>query len=135
MKKIEVVGSIIIKDNKLLAAQRSAGRSLGSLWEFPGGKIEPHETPEKALEREIFEEFGAKSTIFESFLINGDAKYDFGEIILHCYYTRLDSDIVKTIEHDELRWVTEQEAEDLKWAPTDVPVIKELIKEGFKNEH
>ncbi|WP_010499122.1 hypothetical protein [Ligilactobacillus acidipiscis] len=42
---------------------------------------------------------------------------------------------MKTIEHDELRWVTEQEAEGLKWAPTDVPVIKELIKEGFKNEH
>lgn len=135
MKKIEVVGAIIIKNNKLLAAQRSAGRSLGSLWEFPGGKIEPNEAPEQALEREIFEEFGAKSTVFEPFLINGDKKYDFGEVILHCYHTRLDSEIVRTIEHDELRWVTESESKMLEWAPTDVPVIKELVKEGFRNEN
>lgn len=135
MKKIEVVGAIILKDHKLLAAQRAAGRSLGSLWEFPGGKIEPGETPEQALERELREEFGAESTIFEPFTINGDAKYDFGEIILYCYYVRLNSQIVKTIEHDELRWVNEKEAGELEWAPTDVPVIQELIKEGFRYDY
>lgn len=135
MKKIEVVGAIIINNNKLLAAQRAAGRSLGTLWEFPGGKIEPNESSKDALKREISEEFGAKSTILKPFNINGDAKYDFGEIILNCYYVRLDSEIIKMIEHDELRWVNEQEAKKLEWAPTDVPVIKELIKKGFSNEH
>jgi len=83
MKKIEVVGAIIINNNKLLAAQRAAGRSLGTLWEFPGGKIEPNESSKDALKRELSEEFGAKSTILKPFNINGDAKYDFGEVILN----------------------------------------------------
>ncbi|ANZ61099.1 (deoxy)nucleoside triphosphate pyrophosphohydrolase [Secundilactobacillus paracollinoides] len=135
MKKIQVVGAIILKSNKLLAAQRAANRALGSLWEFPGGKIEPDESPENALARELSEEFGAKATIFEPFTINGDATFDFGEVILHCYYARLDSEIIKTIAHDDLRWVTESESLELEWAPTDVPVIKELAKAGFTYEY
>lgn len=57
---IEVVAAIIYKDNKFLIAQRNLKKSQGGLWEFPGGKIEPGETREDALKREIYEEFHAE---------------------------------------------------------------------------
>ena len=135
MGKIQVVGAIIIKDHKLLAAQRASNRVLGGYWEFPGGKIEPSETPEAAMSRELKEEFGAKATVFEKFSIDGIAELEFGEVILHCYYVRLDSNISKTIAHDELRWVTPDEALALYWAPSDVAVIKALAKTGFNYEY
>lgn len=57
---IEVVAGIIYKDDKFLIAQRNLKKSQGGLWEFPGGKIEPGETREEALKREIYEEFRAE---------------------------------------------------------------------------
>lgn len=135
MTKIQVVGAIIIRNHRLLAAQRAANRVLGGYWEFPGGKIDPGETPEAAMARELREEFGAQATVFEKFALDGVAELTFGEIVLHCYYVRLDSEITKTIAHDELRWVTPEEALALEWAPSDVAVMKALVKTGFANEH
>lgn len=135
MSKIQVVGAIIIKDHKLLAAQRASNRVLGGYWEFPGGKIEPGEDPKTSMARELREEFGAQATVFDKFSIDGVAELTFGEVILHCYYVRLDSGITKTIAHDELRWVTPKEALELSWAPSDVAVINELSKTGFNYEY
>ena len=75
-KRIAVVGAAIIENNKLLAAKRSEGRSLGGYWEFPGGKINEGETPEEALQREVFEEFGANATIFEKLDEPFEKEYD-----------------------------------------------------------
>lgn len=133
MTKIEVVGAIILKDGKLLAAQRASNRTLGGYWEFPGGKIEPGETPESALIRELGEEFGAEATVSHKFALDGMAALSFGKVVLHCYYVQLTSEIRKTIAHDELRWVTPEEALALTWAPSDVPVVEELVKVGFSN--
>ncbi|QGN60017.1 (deoxy)nucleoside triphosphate pyrophosphohydrolase [Leuconostoc citreum] len=132
-KRIAVVGAAIIENNKLLAAKRSEGRSLGGYWEFPGGKINEGETPEEALQREVFEEFGANATIFEKLDEPFEKEYDFGTVVLEILYARLDSEITETIEHEELRWVTEEEALKLGWAPTDVPAIKELVERGFSH--
>lgn len=62
IKTIEVVAAIIIKDNQVFATQRGYGQWQG-WWEFPGGKIEPGETPEAALTREIREELNAEITV------------------------------------------------------------------------
>ncbi len=53
MKKIDVVGAIIFRDEKILCAQRAMDKSLGGYWEFPGGKVERHEIPHEALKREL----------------------------------------------------------------------------------
>jgi len=135
MSKIQVVGAIILKDNRILAAQRAANRVLGGYWEFPGGKIDPGETPEVAMARELREEFGASATVFDKFAIDGDAELKFGEVVLHCYYVHLDSEITKTIAHDELRWVTPDEALELNWAPSDVGVIEALAQKGFNYDY
>lgn len=132
-KRIAVVGAAIIENQKLLAAKRSEGRSLGGYWEFPGGKINECETPEDALQREVFEEFGANATIFEKLDEPFEKEYDFGTVVLEILYARLDSKITKTIEHEELRWVTEEEVLKLDWAPTDVPAIEELVERGFNH--
>ena len=64
LKRVEVVAAIIKRDNEIFATQRGYGDFKGG-WEFPGGKIEPGETPEKALEREIFEELDARIEVGE----------------------------------------------------------------------
>lgn len=134
-KEIPVVGAAILKDGKLLAAKRSEGRSLGGMWEFPGGKIEVTETVNQALHREIYEEFGAESTIYQEFHDVFEKKYEFGKVILHVLYATLDSEITKTIEHEELRWVNPEEALSLNWAPTDIPAIEKLVQRGFNIEY
>ncbi|MFD1486237.1 (deoxy)nucleoside triphosphate pyrophosphohydrolase [Lacticaseibacillus baoqingensis] len=135
MGKIQVVGAIILRDHQLLAAKRAANRTLGGYWEFPGGKIEPGEAPEAAIVRELQEEFGAQATAYQKFDIDGVAELTIGEIMLHCYYVRLDSGITKTVAHDELRWVNADEALALQWAPSDVAVIEALSKTGFNYEY
>jgi len=87
------------------------------------------------MARELSEEVGAKATVFEKFSFYGIAELEFGEVILHCYYVRLDSNITKTIAHDELRWVNPKEALELSWAPSDVAVINALTKTGFNYEY
>lgn len=131
MPTIQVVGAIIIENHKLLAAQRAKGRSLGGFWEFPGGKVEPDEDPENAIERELREEFGVKSDILEKFSVEGRSDVKVGQIVLHCFYAKLLGEIIKTTDHDELRWVTEEEAATLNWAPSDVPIVQALIQKGF----
>ncbi|MDA0649325.1 MAG: NUDIX domain-containing protein, partial [archaeon] len=63
MRVISVVGAVIHRDGRILAAQRKIGSKLGGMWEFPGGKIEPNESPKEALRREIQEELEAEIEI------------------------------------------------------------------------
>ena len=83
MKSVEVVAVIIQRDGAYFATQRGYGEFEG-MWEFPGGKIEPNETPESALKREIQEELGIHISI-EKFLCTTDYDYPKFHLTMHCY--------------------------------------------------
>ena len=125
-KEIIVVGAVITRDNLVLAAQRSATMSLPGMWEFPGGKIEPGETEQEALVREIDEELGAEILVGQR-ITSTRHEYDFGFVTLTTFYATLMSESIDRTEHSELRWVTAEEMRDLDWAPADIPAIELII--------
>ena len=119
---IEVVGAVIVKDDKILAARRPFNKTLGGLWEFPGGKLETGEKPQEALRREIIEELKCEVKVGE-FIVNEVYEYDFANISLSTYYCEISKGEPKAKEHIELRWLLPEELDTVKWAPADYPTL------------
>ena len=131
-KEIRVVGAAIIKEGRVLVAQRPASdKAYKSLkWEFPGGKIEPGETEEEAVKREIKEELDCK---IEVDALLPEMEYEYPDFILRmtiCICHLADSLEPKCLEHNAIRWVTVEEMSSLDWAAADArcyPPIKSRI--------
>lgn len=124
-KNIYVVGAVIIKNGKILCAQRSENTSLPNLWEFPGGKIEDGETPEEALRREIVEELDCNITVKDK-VEHTVYEYDFGTVHLTTYLCYLLNDAPVLLEHQAIKWLNPKELHTLEWAPADIPAINKL---------
>ena len=127
MRLIPVVGAVISKNGKILAAQRKEESSLGGFWEFPGGKIEANETPKEALAREIKEELEADIEIFDE-ICTVDHKYDFGIVRLTTFNCSMVSESISLHDHQNTRWLSLHELRDVNWAPADIPTI-EILEE------
>ncbi len=108
-KTINVVGAAIVKDGKVLCAQRGEGRSLAGFWEFPGGKIEPH----------------ANEVCTSSY------DYDFGTVVLTSFVCHLISGAPHLTEHHEIRWVAPAEMPTLDWAPADREAVRLISAMDF----
>jgi 8-oxo-dGTP diphosphatase len=121
-KQIHVVGAVIIRDGLVLCAQRGEGGSLAGLWEFPGGKIEPGESPAAALEREIAEELGCTIEVGD-LITTTSHEYEFGTVNLTTFYCRLTSGTPTTSEHAAIRWLPPTDLTTIEWAPADVPAV------------
>ena len=124
MKQIEVVAAIIRKGDKIFATQRGYGDMKGK-WEFPGGKIEPGETPEEALKREIQEELSTEISV-DKFLCTVEYDYPKFHLTMHCYWCSLISEALHLNEHEAAKWLSIDEINSVKWLPADVMVIKEM---------
>lgn len=128
MKKvIKVVAAAIKKDGKYFCAQRPEGKSLGGLWEFPGGKLESGESPEEALVREIQEEFASVIQIL-SYVNEASYDYDFGTVVMKTYEAELLSGELALLEHQNSTWLAPSELHQLNWAPVDRPAVELLSK-------
>ena len=125
MKKIEVVAAILHRDGSYFATQRGYGEFEG-MWEFPGGKIEPDESPEDALKREIQEELGIDITI-DKFLCITDYDYPSFHLTMHCYLCSVESGEIELREHKSARWLTAETLDSVEWLPADKEVIDKLI--------
>jgi len=132
-----VAAGLIIDENadKLLVSRRRAEDTLGGLWEFPGGKVEPGENPRGALEREIEEELGIDVTIGAIVETLYSEYREFCVLIL-CYLTELvaDSPAPRPLESDEVRWVPLSELDALTFVPADQPFVSWLAERARAGE-
>ena len=133
MKTIEVVAAVIRKDDKIFATQRGYGE-WKDWWEFPGGKMEPGETQEEALEREIREELSTDISVDE-FLCTVEYDYPKFHLVMHCYMCSLLTDSLHLNEHEAAKWLGREELTSVKWLPADVEIIERLLlKLGSQSE-
>ena len=121
MKTIEVVAAIIRKGDKIFATQRGYG-DWKDWWEFPGGKMEPGETPEAALVREIREELSAEIRV-DAFLHTVDYDYPQFHLTMHCYLCSLASEALHLNEHEAARWLGATDLHSVRWLPADEELL------------
>lgn len=125
-KEINVVGAVVVDRGRILSAQRSPSMSLPGMWEFPGGKIEPGETPRDALVREMQEELLCTVEIGEE-ITSTRYEYDFGFVTLTTFYSTLIDGEPKLTEHSEIRWIDASKLDSVEWAPADIPAVEKVM--------
>ncbi|MDQ0794195.1 (deoxy)nucleoside triphosphate pyrophosphohydrolase [Streptomyces sp. B1I3] len=121
-----VVAGAVYDEGRLLAARRSAPPELAGRWELPGGKLEPGESGEQALVRELREELGVETEPLER--IDGEWPLKPG-YVLHVWTVRLISGEPRPLEdHDALRWLAPDEADTVDWLDQDRPAVAEAVR-------
>jgi 8-oxo-dGTP diphosphatase len=114
-------------DRRVLIAQRPAGKQLAGLWEFPGGKLEPGETPEAALIRELEEELGVSTkTACLAPLTFASHSYESFHLLMPLFVCRKWQGVPQAREHAALKWVRPQALRDYPMPPADEPLIAPL---------
>ena len=125
MKTIHVVAAIITDaSGRIFATQRGYGE-WKDWWEFPGGKIEPSETPEEALRREIREELDIDITVGR-LLATVEYDYPAFHLSMQCYLCTLPAGTPRLLEHEDARWLTREDLDSVRWLPADESIIKQL---------
>ena len=124
MKQIEVVAAIICKGEYIFATQRGYG-DFKDGWEFPGGKMEPGESPKEALVREIQEELSTTISV-DKFLCTVEYDYPKFHLTMHCYLCSLQTEALHLNEHEAARWLTKDELDSVDWLPADRVVVEKL---------
>lgn len=123
-RRIEVVGAAIVDAGLVFCVQRGPG-SLQGYWEFPGGKLEPGESPQDALMREIREELGCQVEVGD-LVASTEHEYDFAVISLTTFYCKLIEGRPTLSEHTDSIWLGPVELAGLDWAPADWPAVRQI---------
>lgn len=127
MKSIEVVAAIIRRGDTVFATQRGYG-DFKDWWEFPGGKMEPGETPEDALLREIREELSTDIRV-DKFLYTVDYDYPTFHLTMHCYMCSLLCEALHLNEHEAARWLKGEDIHSVNWLPADEILLPMIVEE------
>ena len=133
MKQIEVVAAIIHdSEGRIFATQRGYGDYKDG-WEFPGGKMEPGETPEDALKREIWEELETRIVV-EKLVTTVDYDYPQFHLTMHCFLCSIESGSLTLKEHEAARWLAKDQIDSVDWLPADQIVVDGFISKGDMSE-
>lgn len=124
MKTVRVVAAVICSEDKIFATARGYGEFKGQ-WEFPGGKIEPGETPQEALVREIQEEIDVKIEIGD--LID-TIEYDYPlfHLSMDCFWCNVTEGEITLKEAEDARWLSKDELYSVDWLPADMKLIEKI---------
>ncbi len=121
----EVVAALIWRGERFLACQRPAHKARGLLWEFVGGKVEPGETREQALIRECREELDVTVAPRDIFM---EVTHEYPDLTVHL--TLFNADLPqgepRALEHNDLRWITVEEIDQLAFCPADKEILERL---------
>jgi 8-oxo-dGTP diphosphatase len=135
LDRIYVVAAIFVRENpqdstpQILACQRGYGKWKG-WWEFPGGKIEPGESDQEALRREILEEMETDIQILR-YYDTLNYRYDDFLMTMHLYLCKLDGDQFVLNDHSEARWLDQHNLDTVRWLPADIELVSRWGSQGF----
>ncbi|MBO0898508.1 (deoxy)nucleoside triphosphate pyrophosphohydrolase [Cellulomonas sp. zg-ZUI222] len=134
MTPVLVVAAAVVDDlddpRLLLAARRATPASLAGRWEFPGGKVEPGETPEEALHRELREELGVRVGLGVELLgPDGGVWRLSDQYVMRLWFAEVvEGEPEPVVEHDQLRWLPTGQWLDVPWLDADVPIVEGLLE-------
>ena len=127
MKTIEVVAGVIRDGEKFFENKRGYGEFKDG-WEFPGGKLEPGETPEEALVRELKEEL-AIDILVKDFICTVEYDYPKFHLTMHCFYCEIQRGTPQLLEHENAKWLSLAELNSVNFLPADVEVVMKIKRE------
>lgn len=121
MKNLKVVAAVIRDGNRIFATQRGYGQ-YKDWWEFPGGKMEPGETPQEALRREIREELAADIVVGNLIMT---VEYDYPEfhLSMDCFWCEVAEGELTLIEAEAAKWLSKETLRTVQWLPADLELI------------
>jgi 8-oxo-dGTP diphosphatase len=126
LKTKKVIAALIMRDSKILIAQRGKKDANYGKWEFPGGKLEENETEQECLARELFEELSIHAQIGDyfcsSFFEHKDTAYE-----MRTYFVPFFTGEIELREHQEVRWVNIEELSEYDMPDPDKPIVKKLL--------
>lgn len=131
MKTVKVVAAVICdslqEKKKIFATARGYGEFRGQ-WEFPGGKVEPGETPQRALAREIREELDVQIRVGELIEV---VEYDYPtfHLSMDCFWCEITGGELKLLEAEAARWLTRDALDDVQWLPADRLLLESLRRQ------
>jgi 8-oxo-dGTP diphosphatase len=121
---IRVVAAVITDDEgRVLACRRAPHKSLAGLWEFPGGKVEPGESDEEALVREIHEELGVQIEVGNHLATSVNKAGDLDIELVAFRATLSEGEVTGSSDHDSFLWLSADELDSVVWAPADQPLL------------
>lgn len=126
MKTVKVAAAIIIHNKQIFVTQRGYGEFKDG-WEFPGGKIEPGETPQEALAREIKEELDIEIEVGD-YLETVEYDYPSFHLSMDCFFCTIKSGKLVLKEHEAAKWLTMENLDSVDWLPADKGLIESIKK-------
>ena len=127
MKTVNVAAAVIRDGSRIFATQRGYGDYKDG-WEFPGGKIEPGETPRQALVREIREELDTEIQVGDC-LATVEYDYPLFHLSMQCFWCTITEGTPVLKEHEAARWLPRKDLYSLRWLPADLEILPEIEKQ------